>query len=174
MKKIVNKVTWKAHLRAQVKKGPRALWSCNAFIGRAWGLSPKMTLWLYKRVIIPKITHAAVARWDIMDIALARFELQHLQRTACIMITGAIRTTPTRYSWNCQHLESAMESAALMAAYCQPMPDPRNLGIGHNRIWAKADKVDNKFNMIKDHVTLRCTYGKYRIVISTREEWGKN
>ncbi len=28
--------------------------------------------------------------------------------------------------------------------------------------------------MIKDHVTLRCTYGKYRTVIPTREEWDKD
>ncbi len=36
-------------------------------------------------------------------------------------------------------------------------PDPRNLGIG-NRIWAKADKVDSKFGMIRDHITLWCTF----------------
>ncbi len=53
-------------------------------------------------------------------------------------------------------------------------PDPRNLGIGHNRIWAKADKVDSKLSMIKDHVTLRLTSGKSWIVIPTRKEWGKN
>ncbi len=53
-------------------------------------------------------------------------------------------------------------------------PDLRNLGIGHNRIRVKADKVDSKFSMMTDHITLRRTFGKYRIVILTREEWGKN
>ncbi len=53
-------------------------------------------------------------------------------------------------------------------------PDLGNLGIGHNRIWTKADKVDSKFRTIKDRVTLRRTFSKYRIVILTREEWGKN
>ncbi len=48
-----DKLTWKADVRALVKKGLRALWSCNAFIGKAWGLSPNMTLWLYKHVINP-------------------------------------------------------------------------------------------------------------------------
>ncbi len=52
-----DKLTWKAHVRAQVRKRLKALWSCNAHIGRIWGLSPKMALWLYKRVIIPKITY---------------------------------------------------------------------------------------------------------------------
>ncbi len=38
----------------------------------------------------------------------------------------------------------------------------------------KADKMDNNFSMIKDHVTLRRTFGKYRTVIPTMEEWYKD
>ncbi len=53
-------------------------------------------------------------------------------------------------------------------------PNPGNLGIGHNRIWAKADKMDNKFNMIKDHIILRRTFGNYGTVVPTREDWGKD
>ncbi len=56
-----DKVTWKAQVRAQVRKGLKALRSCNSCIGRTWGLSPKMAPWLYKRVIIPKSTYATVA-----------------------------------------------------------------------------------------------------------------
>ncbi len=71
-------------------------------------------------------------------------------------------------------LGTAMESAALMTAYRLLRPDPRNIGVGHNRIWAKADKVDSKFSVIKEHVTLRRTFGKYWIAISIRDEWVKN
>ncbi len=99
-----DKLRWKA----QVKKGAKGFvvestsekgakgWLSNAFVGKTWGLSPKMALWLYKRVIIFKITYAAVAWWDRMDIVLARSELERLQRAACIMIIGTMRTTPTR------------------------------------------------------------------------------
>ncbi len=59
-----------------MKKGLRALWSCNAFIDRAWRLSPHMTLWFYKCVIIPKNKNAAATWGDIMDIALARSKLK--------------------------------------------------------------------------------------------------
>ncbi len=157
-------------MRAQVKKGLRALWSCNANIGRTWGLSPKMALWLHKRVIIPKITYAAVAWWSDMDIAFTRSELERLQRAACIMIIRAMRTTPTKVL----EMFMAVESAALMVAYRLPRPNLKNLGIGHSRIWVKADKMDNKFCMIKDHVNLRRMFGKYRTVIPTREEWYKD
>ncbi len=34
--------------------------------------------------------------------------------------------------------------------------------------------MDGKFGMIKDHVTLQRTFGKYWIVILTRDEWKKN
>ncbi len=76
----------------------------------------------------------------------------------------ATRTTPTKVLemlLDLPTLGTVVESAALMAAYRLPRPDPRNIKIGHNRIWAKADKVDSEFSMIKNHVTLRRTFSKY-------------
>ncbi len=146
-------------------------------MGRTWGLSPKMALWLYKHVIILKITYAAVTWWDIINIALARSKLERLQRVACIMITGTMRTTPTKVLemfLDLPTLGTAVESAALMAAYRLPRPNPKNLGIEHNRIGVKADKMDNKFNKIKENATLRRMFGKYRNMIPTREGWDKD
>ncbi len=60
-----------------------------------------------------------------------------------------------------------------MAAYRLLRPNPKNLGIGHNQICTKADKMGNRYSVIKDHVILRRTFGKYRTVIPTREEWDK-
>ncbi len=67
-------------------------------------------------------------------------------------------------------LRSVVESAALMAAYRLPRPNPKNLGIGHNRIWVKADKMGNKFSMINDHVTLRHTFCKYQRTREVRDK----
>ncbi len=81
-------------------------------------------------MIIPEIAYAAVAWWDIIDIALARFELERLQMAASIMIQGAMRTTPTKVLemlLDLPTLGTVVESAALMAAYCLLRPDPRNL-----------------------------------------------
>ncbi len=72
-----DKLTWKADMRAQVRNGlMKALWSCNAFIGRTCGLSPKMALWLYKCVKICNITFAAVTLWDRMDVAIFLFTIK--------------------------------------------------------------------------------------------------
>ncbi len=111
-----------------------------------------------------------------MDIALAKSELKRLQRAACTMITGAMRSTPTKVLemlLDLPTLGTVVEFATLMAACHLPRSDLRNLGIGHNRIWAKADKLDSKFSMVKDHIILWRTFHIYGIVISTREEWGK-
>ncbi len=117
----------------------------------------------YKPVIILKITYAAVAWWDIMDMALARFKLKCLQRAVCTMVTGVMRTTPTKVLemfLDLPTLGMAMESAALMASYRLPRLDPRNVGIEHNRIWTNANKMDSNFSMIKDCVTLWRTFSK--------------
>ncbi len=90
-----------------------------------------------------------------------------------MMITGAMRTTPTKelemFS-NLPPLGTEEEAAAFMAAYRLPRPNSKNLEIGHTRIWVKAEEVGSKFNVTKDHTTLRRTFAKYRLVIPTREE----
>ncbi len=127
---------------------------------------------LQKRVIIPKITCAAVAWWHGMDIALARSELEHLQRAACIMITGAMRTTQKKSAGDVLGSANTGNGDRVCSTDDSIPPTEiksKNLGMGHNRIWAKADKMNSKFSMIKDYVTLRRMFGKYRTVIPTRE-----
>ncbi len=84
-------------MRAQLRKGVRGLWPCKAYIGRTWGLLCKTVLWLYKRVIITKITYAAAVLWDGKDIALARSKVEPLHRVSCIMITGQFKVLQQKY-----------------------------------------------------------------------------
>ncbi len=86
-------------------------------------------------MIIPKIKDVAVAWWDGIYTALATSELERQQKATGIMITGAMRTTLTKVLEMFLHLPTlgtVVESAALMAAYHLPRPNPMNLGIGHN------------------------------------------
>ncbi len=85
------------------------------------------------------------------------------------MITGAMKIAPTKLlemRLDLPTLGVAVETGAPIAACHLLRPDPRNLGIGHNQTWAKTDRI-------KLHVTLSRTFGKYPIVVPTREEWGK-
>ncbi len=85
----------------------------------------------------------------------------------CMHYDHRVMRTPTKVLemfLDLPTLGTAVESAALMAAYRLPRPNPKNLGVGHNWIWVKADKMDNKFSMIKDHVSLRRMFGKYQTV----------
>ncbi len=59
------------------------------------------------------------------------------------MITGAMRTTPTKVLemfLDLPILGKAVEFAALIAAYRLPRPNLKNLGILHNQIWVKQIK----------------------------------
>ncbi len=78
-------------------------------------------------------------------------ELQHLQRAACIMITGAMRTTPIKMMemlLNLPTLSTVIEAATLTAAYRLPRPDKRpwKRDIAES---GRLKNVDNKFTMKK-------------------------
>ncbi len=66
-------------------------------------------------------------------IALARSELERLQRAACIMTTGVMRTTPIKVLEMFTDLlpfGMVVEAVPLMAAYCLPRPNTKYLEIG--------------------------------------------
>lgn len=54
------KLHWKLHVTEQIGKTFASLWACERAIGRSWGFSPKISLWLYKMVLLPRLTYAAV------------------------------------------------------------------------------------------------------------------
>ena len=51
--------------------------------------------WLYTAVIHPMLCYAAVVWWTRTQLNTVRKQLEHLQRLACLYITGAKRTAPT-------------------------------------------------------------------------------
>ncbi len=53
-----------------------------------------MALWVYKHVIL-KVTHAAVVWWSRIEDASMETEVRRLQKAVCIMMKGAMKTTPT-------------------------------------------------------------------------------
>ena len=62
---------------------------------RKWGLQPRMALWIYTAVIRPMILYAAFVWWTRTLQVTTQASLRKLQRLACLVVTGAMRSTPT-------------------------------------------------------------------------------
>ena len=55
-----------------------------------------MMLWVYKQIIIPRITYGSLTTWKAINDKKSYFNiLNKIQRMALLMVTGAMRTTPT-------------------------------------------------------------------------------
>ena len=90
------KLNWKDHIRERANKAHRCWSLCRRAIGSKWGLNPKMSHWLYKSVIRPILTYGSVVWWTSMEKKCNVKILQKVQRTCCLGISGAMRTTSTR------------------------------------------------------------------------------
>ncbi|XP_047990715.1 uncharacterized protein LOC125229817 [Leguminivora glycinivorella] len=90
-----NKLNWSNHLNSKIEKATVVFWQCRRMVGRTWGLTPKITLWLYQAVIRPIISYGAIVWWPRTNLSTVEAKLQRLQRLACMATTGCMRTTPT-------------------------------------------------------------------------------
>jgi hypothetical protein len=86
------RLTWREHVDVRMRKAQNLLWAC----GRVWGLGPRVVHWLYVSVIRPSVTFASLVWWPGCQMARTKAKLSKIQRMACLGITGAMRTTPTR------------------------------------------------------------------------------
>ena len=92
---IDRKLSWKSHIRTQVKKATRILLTARRMIGTRWGLSPKQMMWIYKGIVLPTITYGALVWIQGLQKKNIQQELTRLQRKACLMITRGMQSTPT-------------------------------------------------------------------------------
>ena len=92
---IDNKLNWNEHIHDVVNKCKRAIFAIKRTIGRKWGLSPDKMLWVYKTVIIPKITYACVV-WasNLTDTQVSK--LNTIQSLAAKLITRSNSRTPSK------------------------------------------------------------------------------
>jgi len=89
------KLDWRAHVSSKCAKAMTALQMCRRAMGKTWGTTPKCSFWLYTSVIRPMLLYAAVVWWSRTSRATTQRSLSRLQRMGCLLITGAMRSTPT-------------------------------------------------------------------------------
>ena len=92
---LYDKLNWKKHIEKQTKKAQIALSTGRRMIGTRWGLQPKQTEWLYKGTVRPILTYGSTVWINSLEKNCTNKTLEKIQRTACLMITGAMKSTPT-------------------------------------------------------------------------------
>ena len=90
-----SRLRWKAHVDTKCQNAILVFNQIRRTTGKTWGFSPKIVHWLYTMVIRPMITYAAVVWWPRVNYTTVEKQLEHVQRLACLYITGAMHTTPT-------------------------------------------------------------------------------
>ena len=64
-------------------------------IGKKWGLGPKQAYWLHTAIVRPMLMYGSLVWIKGVKGAVIKKELVKVQRLACLMITRAMRSTPT-------------------------------------------------------------------------------
>jgi ribonuclease HI len=166
---------------AKVRKAQNLLWACRRACGGAWGLSPRVALWLSVSVITPTVTFASLVLWPSCQAARVKKKLSSIQRLACLGITGTMRTTPTgaMEALLCLlPLELVVLGDARSAAHrlwclgCWSYLHPNR---GHCSVLTRLQQSDPIFSMGVD--AMRPTFNfepRYRVSISISEDWTKN
>jgi hypothetical protein len=54
------KLDWKTHHEKRMRKVCIAYWQCRHAVGKTWGLSPTVVLWLYTSVLGPILSYASL------------------------------------------------------------------------------------------------------------------
>ena len=91
---IDDQLSWEPHIVNKINQAKKALYAARSSLGKMWGPSPKMMLWLFKVVIRPMITYGSMI-WAHGLKGKLKNKLRSLQRLALLM-TGHYRNgTPT-------------------------------------------------------------------------------
>ena len=92
---IDNKLNWRKHVEKQTKKAQIALNTGGRMISSKWGLKLRQMVWLYESIVRPILTYGSIVWVNSLDRKYIVKLLEKVQRTACMMITGAMKSTPT-------------------------------------------------------------------------------
>ena len=90
-----NRLSWGPLTRARAAKGGFALAQCRRAVSKTWGLTPKITRWIYLAVVRPAIEYASVVWVGAVNTGAHLQPLERVHRTALLAVTGAMNSTPT-------------------------------------------------------------------------------
>ena len=168
------RLNWKGHIDSALARARSAFWTSRRMIGTRWGLGPQMCDWIYEVMVKPMITYGAVVWWRATGTGAVRKKMDALQRQACLITTGAIRTTPTAamealLGWHPLHIK--VGEVGRMGLYRL-----RSSGLIKERIdWDDVKNTaieDSVLDMISDFSNHDLNIDQtFRVEIPSREEW---
>jgi hypothetical protein len=69
--------------------------ACRGIVRQRWGLRSAMIRWIYKMVDIIGMSYAAFVWRQKSEQTTASAELHKVQRLACLLTSGAMKSAPT-------------------------------------------------------------------------------
>lgn len=90
------KLNWGKHIDFVKSKGLRTLAASRKMVNSRWGLTPKSMFWIYKQIVLPRVTYGSIVWWHAMQKEKNKTALDKIQRMALMLTTGAVRSTPTK------------------------------------------------------------------------------
>ena len=188
---ITDQLDWKVHAREQTKKARSNLGLMHRVVGNDWGLRPKVMLWIYQAIVVPRILYGAIAWWSAVNLVEIRKELDSLQGNALRMVLGAFRTTPGRamevitgvVPLDLRVKETALNTAQRIKSWghwneVDNEPRPYNVvKVWHSGIVGhiKNRGVKRRFGERQDRSAVEHSFGnKYQVVIPERGAWEEN
>jgi len=88
------KLDWKINTQERCRKATIALYTCRKAFGLKWGMSPYIVHWLYIAIVRPILLYGIAVWWPALTKQSITKQLNKIQRTAEICITGALNITP--------------------------------------------------------------------------------
>ncbi len=89
---INRRLIWSQHIKERYRKCVAIFHKTKALIAKDWGLTPKRVLWVYKAIVLPKHTYAALIWGHEVNKTAGRW-LKRLQRMALSQLLRPWKTT---------------------------------------------------------------------------------
>lgn len=175
--KLDSKLSWTPNVNTRCQKAIGILWQCRRIVGRTWGLTPSISMWLYTSVIRPILGYAVVVWWARTELASIQKQLNRVQRLACVMVTGAMKNTPTaalEVLLNLPPLHIFLMGEAMAACYRMIHANqwsPRADNVGHAMIRSRMDSMPI-LRFRSDYIIPHTSFEKgFRVSIPERDKW---
>ena len=146
-------------------------------MGKSWGISPKVSHRLYTSVVRPVLTYGCIVWWKALEKSKHFKSFSSVQRSACIGMTGALRTTPTtglEMLLDLLPIDLHVKSVAMKcAARLTSIGRFKGQQYGHGKIgYLIGDRVNHGES---DYILEKSVFDhKFSCQINDRDDWMRN